>query len=158
MKLKGSSLFTIIVGLFFVLMIFLARDFSFGAIIFPVGVAVVCLILTIIQFALDLKGKSEEGQVYDIAPDRSMAPKVVYQKTAIMFGWLLSLYAGIWLLGFKIGFSIFFVSFLKIDGRCSWVITILLTLVMMGIILAFEHLLGVFWPAGIIEKYIDLPI
>jgi hypothetical protein len=158
MKLKGSSSFTIIVGLFFIIMIFLAGNFSFGALIFPVGVAVVCLMLTIIQFVSDLKGKTTEGQVYDIAPDRTMAPKLVYQKTAIMFGWLLGLYAGIWLLGFKIGFSIFFVSFLKIDGRCNWVITILLTVVMMGIILAFEHLLGVYWPAGLIEKYVDLPI
>jgi hypothetical protein len=158
MKLKGSSLFTIIIGLFFIIMIFLARGFSFGALIFPVGVAITCLILTIIQFASDLKGKTKEGQVYDIAPDRSMAPKLVYQKTAVMLSWLLGLYAGIWLFGFKIGFSIFFISFLKIDGRCGWVITILLTVAMMAIILAFEHLLGVYWPAGLIEKYFDLPI
>lgn len=158
MKLKGSSLFTIVIGLFFVIMIFLARNFSFGAMIFPVGVAVVCLVLTIVQFASDLKGKNTGGQVYDIAPDRSMAPKLVYQKTAIMFGWLLGLYAGIWLLGFKIGFSIFFVSFLKIDGRCSWIVTIMLVVLMMAILLAFEHLLGVYWPAGLIERYVDLPI
>jgi len=158
MKVKGPVLFAISLGIFFLIMIVCARDLSFNAMFFPVSVGIACLILTIIQIVSDLKGEKKETQVYDIAPDRSTPAKLIYQKAAVLFGWILGLYAGIWLFGFKIGFSVFFLLFLKIDGRCGWGITVVLLVVMLLIVYTFEKVLGVHWPEGLLQNYIPLSI
>ena len=67
------------------------------------------------------------------------------------------IYAGIWLLGFKLGFFLFFLVFLKFVGRVGLLMTILLSLSSILIMFMFERFLGVYWPPSVLEQYIELP-
>lgn len=140
-----------------------AIDFPYANRLFPLLVSGIGLILCFFQLYLDIKGyrKDNEDNIedfVDIASDFSIPSSIVRAKALRFLFWYSSLLLSIWLFGFKIAVPLFFISFLRIDGKVSWPLTIILTAVSIyAIFFHFENLLGVQWPDAIIEKWINIP-
>jgi hypothetical protein len=159
MAWNGSAVFTLVTACVFLLMIIGARNFTGAAWVYPIVIGVPLFILTLVQLVRELKGgQKKNDKIYDIAPDESTSPRVVYKKAAKFLGWMLGLYLGIWLVGFKLAFFLFFVSFVRFDGRRSWLIALSFSaLTVLVAIFFYGKIFGVHWPKGQLETYITLP-
>ena len=158
MRFRIGTLLPVGVVLFFSYALFEARDFSFVARIFPLVAGTGGLILGLLGLVADLRAKGkivgQEGLI-DLAPDQSL-PVAVMQKRALrVISWLLGLYLGIWVLGFKISIALFFFLFLRFSGRLGWRLTVGLTAFAVFLFLfAFEKLLTLYWPEGLIGPWL----
>ncbi len=161
MKFRLGTLLTVFVTLLFGYALFEARDFPTQAQIYAVTVAGTGFIFGIITLVIELRAKTtwvgQEG-LLDLAPDRSTPPAVVYMRALRVLGWILGLYLCIWILGFKIAIFLFFLLFLKLEGRAGWLLTGILTAIAAYLmVFQFEQRLSIFWPEGLIERYFELP-
>jgi hypothetical protein len=139
-----------------------AIEFPFANRFFPLLVSGIGLVLCLIQLYLDLKKsskilKEELDDYVDIASNFSFPASVVRKRAVRFLSWYVSLLLGIWILGFKIAVPLFFIGFLRIDGKVRWPVTIILTSVSIyTIFFHFENLLGVYWPEPILGKWIHI--
>ena len=159
MKFRISILLPVFVVIFFSYALFGARDFSFMSQVFPLTIATGGLILTVFWLVNDLRSEGkvvEQEGLIDIALDRSLPADVTRNRSLRIWGYLLGLYMGIWLIGFKISITLFFVLFLKLEGRMSWLVTVGLTAAAIIVFLfGFEAILPVFWPEGLIGPLLE---
>ncbi|MFC2066873.1 hypothetical protein ACFLUO_07500 [Chloroflexota bacterium] len=158
MKRSGAAYFTIAIALLFTLMLAMASEFRFWGWAYPVIVGVPCLVITLILLVRELRGKVSEESGMDLIRDDSISRSLAYKRAARYLGWILALYLGIWLLGFKLAIPLFFVLFIGLEGKSKWWIVLALTgLAVFMILIPFGLLLGVYWPMGLIEQFLDLP-
>ena len=165
MKIKGRpriwlSLFLVLV---FAYAVFEAKDFAFAGRLFPLAVGILALILSVLQLVFDLCKDPKDMEIgpedfVDIAPDLSLPPTVLRVRALRFLCWILCLYLGIWILGFKIAVPIFFISFLWLEGKVRWLINISLTsLSVYAIFYHFEKLLSVYWPKPLLSRWFEIP-
>ena len=156
MRFHRGSLLTAFFVLLFGYALFEARNFTPQSRIYPILAAGIGFIFTLLALWWELLGKggvAEQGGMMDIMPDTSTSPDVVRRRALNVLAWLLALYFGIWILGFKIAIFLFFILFLKLEGRAGWLLTIILTAVSIYLIVfQFEIVLGVFWPEGLLGQ------
>ncbi|NVM22849.1 MAG: hypothetical protein HWN68_13840 [Desulfobacterales bacterium] len=163
MKFNPVILFSVFLIIVFAFAVFEAKDFAFAGRLFPLIVGIPALILTLVQFFLDLRAKPEGDEValqdfVDIAPDVSIPLTVVRTRALRFLCWILGLYLGIWVVGFKIAVPLFFIAFMRVEGRARWLLIISLTaLSVYAIFYHFEELLGVFWPKPVISRWVEIP-
>ena len=163
MRVNPVILFTVFLIVLFSFAVFEAKDFAFAGRLFPLIVGIPAIVLTLIQLFSDLranhKGDETKPQDFvDIAPDLSIPWPVVRTRALRFLCWILGLYLAIWIVGFKIAIPLFFIAFMRLEGKARWVIIISLTAVSVYVIFHyFEELLGVFWPQPLISRWIDIP-
>jgi len=141
-----------------------ATSFSLGAGIFPLMVGIPGLILCMIQLVKDIDSRFEKDieekpdDFVDVALDPSIPIEVALRGAGRMLTWIIALYLGIWVFGFKIAIIAFFVLYLKKEGKARWLKTLILTgIAGYTIFFHFDRLLSLNWPAGLLSKWIDLP-
>jgi hypothetical protein len=158
MRFRSTSLATAFFVLFFGYALFEAKDFTPQSRIYPIFAAGIGFIFTLLALWLEMLGRAgavEQVGLMDIAPDASTPIAVIRKRALRVLCWLLALYFGIWLFGFKIAISVFFILFLKLEGRAGWLLTIILTSVSIYLIVfQFEMMLGIFWPEGILGQWL----
>ena len=163
MRVRLVVLFTAAIALLFLFAILTAKDFPFWDRMYPLVVGTLGLLIALIELASELRRKDEPGEArqrdfVDLAVDEFLLSKAGYRRAARVACWLLGLYLGIWVLGFKIAVTLWFVLFLKLDGRVNWLITTALTALAVFIIFVlFEEFLSIFWPLGLLQQWVDLP-
>jgi len=166
MSLNFGVFFSIFMLALFTIGFYKAIYFPPAGRIFPLIIAGSGLVLTIFQIVIDLKNQLKTGENFkqnrqdyvDIAPDSDIPIELVRKRGLRFLGWIVGLYLGIYVFGFKIAVPVFFVSFLRIEGKASWFIILLLTTISIyAIFFHFENLLGVFWPRPLIVDWIKLP-
>ena len=160
---RKSNWLTLFLVVLFAFAIFEARDYSRGAQFFPLMVAIAGLVLCLIQLFLDMwriaKGKEETvGGFIDIATDESIPTSVIYKRGLRYLLWILALYAGMWVLGFKIATALFFIVFLKVEGRSRWLTIGLLTAGAIYLTFVhFENIMSVHWPESLLGEWLEFP-
>ena len=67
------------------------------------------------------------------------------------------MWLSIGLLGFQIGLAVFFIAYLVFQARARWFLIPGLAAIMMLLLFYFDKFLGVFWPQGILIRWLELP-
>lgn len=158
MKMTGGAWFALILAVFLAILLYEGTTYESKAWIYPVVIVTPTLILTLIQLYRELKGMKKKDVVYDIAPDQTQSARVIYRKAGKYAAWVLCSFALIRLVGFKLGFILWFIIFLKVEGKRSWLKTLITVGVAVYLIMVqYQVIFGVHWPESILEKYVKLP-
>lgn len=123
--------------------------------IFPTTVAVVGLGATALALAPLALGKLDNSANFDIevAPRENDVPGGPWA----MLGWLGGFVGAVSLVGFFAALMVFFVAFLKIQAKASWVRTIILTIAAAVFMLVLARALNLVMPGGLLQAYFRLP-
>jgi len=129
--------------------------------LYPWTIGVPMLILAIVQVILDLKGvkakQSSDATPMDYQFSQVTDPVIARKRTITMFSWLVGFIFGIWLLGFPIAIALMMFTYLKFQGRESWVLssglTVIAWLFFWGL---FVRLLNLPFPEGLLITWLGL--
>ena len=161
MKITAPAIFSFCALIFFCVFVYLAQDWRMQARLYPWAIGIPMLILAIIQVILDLKGikakPSSDATPMDYQFSQVTDPALARKRTIIMFSWLVGFFFGIWLLGFPIAIALMMFTYLKFQGRESWVLSIALTVIawifFWGL---FVKLLTLPFPEGLIVTWLGI--
>lgn len=129
--------------------------------LYPFAIGIPMLILAIIQVFLDLKGVQSKpdsgGAPVDFQVTQTVDPIVAKKRAIIIFSWIVGFLVGIWLLGFPIAIPLMVFTYLKIQSKESWVLSIVFTVVSFIFFwLLFVRLLNLPFPEGLIITWLGL--
>jgi hypothetical protein len=162
-KIKPPISLTVFFVLVFSFAAILAIDFPFSNRFFPLSISLTALLLCLIQLFFELRDGSKNAKkdfddYVDIASDFSLSSAVVRARALRFLSWYIFLLLSIWIIGFKIAVPLFFISFLRFEGKVRWRVNIILTAISVyAIFFHFENLLGVRWPKPILENWFKIP-
>ncbi len=125
MKMTGGAWFALLLAVLLAAMLYEGTTFGSKAWIYPVVIVTPTLILTLIQLYRELRGMKKKDLIYDIAPDQAQSTRVIYRKAGKYTAWILCSFALIWLIGFKLGFILWFIIFLRVEGKRNWLKTLI---------------------------------
>jgi putative tricarboxylic transport membrane protein len=150
-RVNGAAIFDFAVMIIFGCALFVSRNFSFRAGLFPWTVGIPVFVLANAQFVADFRLRRGSGAPVDHAVE--MEPEiprtVVRRRTAEIFSWIVGFLVGIWLLGFSIGGPLCTFIQLKFSYREKWPITLILTgFTWIFIYGLFDRILHVPFPTG----------
>ena len=146
--------FTLVIAGIFLFTAYESWDLSFLGGIFTTGVAVVGLVATGLVLYPQLTGKVASGANYDAEAGyrgEDHVPPLAY------IGWLAAFVGSMALVGFFASLVLFFVAFLKIVAKASWLTTALLTVAISTVMLVLASSLNLTFPAGYLQSAMDLP-
>lgn len=145
-----KTFFSLLLALTLIAALWESRNFDYRAGLFPWIIGFPLLVLITTQLIIDLLGKNNASGIKHLSEEGSkIPPNTVNRRTLQTFGWLLSFFVGIWLLGFAIGGALCAFIQLKFGSREKWPITIILTAFTGGLIYGvFDLLLHVPFPEG----------
>ncbi len=162
-KFSGSTIFAALVVLAMAWALFEARGFPSGAAVYPrlvSGVTFVLALSALIWQTIRMRaGRSHEtgvGMSMDIEASDEPA-RVRYGGFARAMGWILGLWLSIGLLGFQIGLAVFFIAYLRFQARARWFVIPCLTALILLLLFYFDKFLEVFWPQGLLIRWLELP-
>lgn len=127
-----------------------AWSWPWKAALFPlvIGIPVFCMAAAEALWTL-FGSKPSEGHASDFQLSRHLPERETLRRTAIAVGWMLGFFAAIVLLGFPIALPLFVFLYLRLQGRESWTLSIVFTLVAWAIFYGlFDMLLHLPFPAG----------
>ncbi|HEX2928705.1 MAG TPA: tripartite tricarboxylate transporter TctB family protein [Candidatus Binatia bacterium] len=161
MKITPPAIFSFCALIFFCVFVYLAQEWRMQARLYPWAIGIPMLILAIVQVILDLKGvkakPSSDATPMDYQFSQVTDPVLARKRTIIMFSWLVGFFFGIWLLGFPIAIALMMFTYLKFQGRESWVLSIALTIIawifFWGL---FVKLLTLPFPEGLIVTWLGI--
>jgi putative tricarboxylic transport membrane protein len=167
---KGARKVAMILGVifagFFIIVfaygVYEAREFPRLARIFPYWISLGALILAVIQLGFELRKyllqiEDAQADFVDLAPDRSLPPRLVFKRALGYLLWFVGLYAAIWVFGFVIAMIGFLVAFLRYDAELSWWKTLQLAAGGFVFVVAISWLMSLYWPDGLIAQWVELP-
>jgi putative tricarboxylic transport membrane protein len=106
-----------------------SRNFGFRAGLFPWSIGFPVLALALVQFGMELTGKTRVSETGAAELAADLPKDVLYRRTGRIIAWIFAFYLAIWLLGFGLAIPVTMFLYLKVEGREKWPITIVLTLV-----------------------------
>ena len=150
MKIRPQTFFSLLVVLFFGLLVWEARDWQIQARLYPWVVGFPMLVLAAVHLVMDLKGrekKSVPGETpVDFQLTTEIDPVLVKWRTINVFSWIFGFMAGIWLLGFSITIPVVVFLYLKVQSHEGWAMSLVLT----------SAAWLIFW--GLFERALRLPL
>jgi hypothetical protein len=161
LKITPPALFSFCALIFFCVFVYLAQDWRMQARLYPWAIGIPMLILAIVQVILDLKGikakQSSDATPMDYQFSKVTDPVTARKRTITMFSWLVGFFFGIWLLGFPIAIALMMFTYLKFQGRESWVLSIALTVIAWFFFWGlFVKLLTLPFPEGLIITWLGI--
>jgi Tripartite tricarboxylate transporter TctB family len=161
LKITPATIFSFCALIFFCVFVYMAQDWRMQARLYPWAIGIPMLVLAIVQVILDLKGvkakQSSDATPMDFQFTKDIDPATAKKRAIIMFSWLVGFFFGIWLLGFPIAIALMMFTYLKIQGRESWVLSIALTVIawlcFWGL---FVKLLNLPFPEGLLITWLGL--
>jgi hypothetical protein len=162
-KITPAAIFSFCALVFFIIFVYLAQDWRLQARLYPYAIGIPMLILAIVQVILDLKGvkakQSSDATPMDFQFTKDVDPIVAKKRAIIMFAWLIAFFFLIWLVGFPIGIAVMMFTYLKFQGRESWKLSILLTVIawlcFWGL---FVRLLHLPFPDGLVFTWLGIEL
>ena len=163
MKITPAAIFSFCALIFFCVFVYMAQDWRLQARLYPYAIGIPMLILAIVQVILDLKGvkakQSSDATPMDFQFTKDVDPIVARKRAITMFAWLLGFFLLIWLVGFPIGIALMMFAYLKFQGRESWTLSILLTVIawlcFWGL---FVRLLHLPFPDGLVFTWLGIEL
>jgi hypothetical protein len=125
-----------------------ATAWPMKAALFPlvIGIPLFCLAAAEALWTLFGSAPAEPGEAKDF---QLSVGKDSVRRTLAAAGWILAFFAAIVLLGFPIAVPLFVFLYLKLQGRESWLLTIVMTAAVWGVFYGlFDLLLHLPFPAG----------
>jgi len=160
LKLRPAAVFSIIWLIFFIVWVYMAKDWRMQARLYPLAIGIPMIILAIVQVILDLKGvskKQSDAAPVDFQFTKNIDPALARRRTIDIFSWILGFFMGIWLLGFAITIPLLVFAYLKLHSGEHWGLSIILTagawLVFYGL---FVRLLNLPFPEGLIFAWLGI--
>ena len=133
MKIRPAALFSLCALVFFCVFVYQAQEWRLQARLYPWAIGIPMLILAIAQVILDLKGvtakQSADATPVDFQFAKDIDPVIAKRRAITMFAWLGGFFLAIWLVGFPIAIALMMFTYLKFQGKESWTISIVLTVI-----------------------------
>lgn len=124
------------------------------AALFPLVIALPLFCLAAIEVLWVLFGATERGEAKDFQFSRDVPETEALRRSAAGAGWIVGFFAGIVLLGFPIAVPLFVFLYLKLQGRESWLFSVVFAagvwLFFYGL---FDQLLHLPFPRGWILEW-----
>jgi hypothetical protein len=146
-RLDAATTFNLCLVMLFAAALWESRRFDTRAGLFPWTITTAALLLAIVNVVRELtaprRGPTADDRAADATPSREKR-----RRTVAICGWILGMYAAIWLLGFSL--ATLLTTFLYLRGaRERWPISVGLSLAGFAFVYGlFEMGLGVPFPAG----------
>ena len=160
MKFKPQIVFDFIVLLFFVYLVWEAREWKPQARLYPWVIGIPMVIFAAIHMGMDLKGqrkKSSSATPVDFQFTKGIDPVLARQRTIRIFSWIFGFLASVWLVGLSVSVPVVIFLYLKIQAREGWALSVLLTggawLLYWGL---FERILLLPFPEGRVFVWLAL--
>lgn len=103
------------------------RDWPIKTALYPRVIGVPLVVLAAIEVTLNLRGHAEEKrQAVDLTLSETLPANVTARRTAVAFAWILGFFLTIVLLGFPVAIPVFVLAYLRLQGRESWMLSIVL--------------------------------
>lgn len=123
--------------------------------IFPIGISVFGLVTTGLMLLPLLRGKLDISANFDA--ELQTRESDVRGGAWAMIGWLAGFVFAISLVGFFAALIVFFVVFLKVMAKISWLRIAALTIGATGLMLVLIKALNLVLPSGLLQAYVELP-
>jgi hypothetical protein len=136
-----------------------ARHWSFKAALFPLATAIPLFVLAGTQLILELFGGQEttSGPAVELELSTDVDPVVRRKRVAGILAWIAGFILLVFLVGFPLAVPVFIFSFLSLQSRVGWWLSLTLTAAAWGIFyFLFQRLLNVQFEAGAIQTWMGL--
>lgn len=130
-----------------------AFQVSMLARIFPAGIATVLIVLSLLILRKLVTGGTDDLVNHDEESSKGQERESFY----LYLFWIGGLIAAYYLIGFVIATSIFFIVFLRVKARLSWLKTISLSMLAMTFITTLSYLMVLDLPIGLLQDWLTLP-
>jgi hypothetical protein len=157
MHKKGNLLFSLFLILVAGYAALSASHWSFKTGFFPLAVSIPLLILVILNLVLEFVGGTERasGPAVDTEFTNDVAPEVARRRVIETFSWIAGFILLVFLVGFPVAVPLFLLSYLAIQSRIGWLLSVSLTAVTWGFFnFLFQRLLNLQFEAGVIQTWI----
>lgn len=155
-RFNTGAFFTLFVLFLFVVGLYSSAEWQIQARLFPWVVGIPGLALCVMQLFNDFfqRGDPKEQDIHgamDLPVDRSVPVAVVVRRAVVSFGWVLGLFAAIWILGFVVAVPLFVFVYLTLQAREKlWIGAAYSVGILMLIVGVFHMILSVPWPEGLL--------
>lgn len=138
-----------------------AQVFPEGARLFPLAIALPALALALLQAVLSLRARAsvpaeevaDMAEVPDIADEDTLEGPERTRRTAEIAGWILGIFAAVFLLGFQLAVPLAAVAYLRIAAREGWFASVAVAALCWALVFGvFDRLLHVPLPPGVLLR------
>ncbi len=139
--------------------VFAARGWQWKAALFPlaIGIPLFCLAAVELVWGLLQKGPAADAQSGDFQMSDDVPAAEARRRTVRAWAWMLGLLAAVVLLGFPIAVALFTFSYLRLQGKESWLFCTIFTALLWGAFYGlFDRLLHLPFPAGWLLEWVGL--
>jgi hypothetical protein len=123
------------------------------AALFPLVIGIPLFLLSALEAAWVLAGRTEtpeaRGAVQDFKLADHLPEREIVRRSAVAGAWIVGFFVGILLLGFSIAVPLFVFLYLKLEGKESWLLSLVFAAVAWGFFYGlFDRLLHLPFPQG----------
>jgi putative tricarboxylic transport membrane protein len=164
LKIRPAAIFSFCAFIFFCVFVYQAQEWRMQARLYPWAIGIPMLILAAIQVILDFKGVKAK-QSTDGAPPTPMdfqftqevEPAIAKKRAITMFAWLFGFFVAVLLVGFSIAIPLMMFTYMKFQGKESWVLSLVLTVIAFIFYYAlFVRVLNLPFPEGLLLPWLGL--
>jgi len=161
LKIRPAAIFSFCALIFFCVFVYQAHDWRMQARLYPWAIGIPMLILAIIQVILDLKGvkakQSTDAAPVDFQFTKEIEPAIAKKRAITMFAWLFGFFIAILLVGFSIAIPLMMFTYMRFQGKESWVLSLVLTVIAFTCYyLLFVRVLNLPFPEGLLLPWLGL--
>jgi hypothetical protein len=157
MHKKGNFFFSIFLILVAGYAALSASYWSFKTGFFPLAISIPLLVLVILNLVLEFVGGAEKasGPAVEAEFTTDVAPEVARRRVIETFSWIAGFILLVFLLGFPVAVPLFLFSYLAIQSRVGWLLSLILTATTWGFFyFLFQRLLNLQFEAGVIQTWL----
>jgi len=159
MIFSGKTIMSFCLTMICAWVVLTALKWPFRSALFPVVVGGAVLLMALTEFILSVRGKGGGGDAsrMDFKLSDDIPPQEAFRKTVSIFSWLLGFFFLIILIVFQVSIFVFFILFLRLQGRESWGIALGLTAAAYGVFwFLFIWLLKTPLPRGLLLRGLNI--
>ena len=160
-----ESLFILALAIIFAIGVVTAREWPAKTALFPTLIGVAgCIVAVVLSLWTGIRGGQEQapdgpGGAADLYLDASLRSGEALKRTFIICGWLVSVFAGTWLLGQLIALPLFTFLYLKVGSKEGWPLSLGLTA---GVIVflygVFDKVIHASWYEGELFRFLGIEL
>jgi hypothetical protein len=134
--------------------VYSAFDWPLKAKLFPLVIGIPLFCLAAAEAIWSVFGKGAAGEVADFKLSEGQPRDVVVRRTVLAAGWTIGFFVAIVLLGFLVAVPLLVFAYIRLQGRESWLFTIVFTAAVWACFYGlFEMLLHLPFPPGLIFSW-----
>ena len=136
--------------------IYEAFSFAYLAKIFPLYISLVLFVLSVINLTQEIQrhfARVKEGGAgtAEIESHWDMPMADVWTRLVVYVGFILTLYLGIWIIGYPLSITFFIIVFYRYATKTGWIGALIAGAAGLGFLALVSKLLSMHWPEGLIR-------